>query len=597
MKRALGTGAAVVAALVAGWLLGSWDGPEAAPPREPKPRAATRGAARGGDDVDAADADPTTTTTRRRSRQVAPKREDEPDATTFLFDDAVRPAGQLRTGRATLFSQATHGDYGRATFSFSIGGRGDAVLERTRGRVEMRYSGNRFDVRLVVGDASTISDLGRNDSLDAVATSAQWPPGPPAEHAQVADGHAYVVHTMQPGSEHTSVLRVTELVPQDRVTFDWADWTPPRPADPDAPDLAAGTQARLARFLDSAADLERAARRTAVGDIVDPADLLLQVRTGAQGGNTSTVSLGDPGRWVRVAVAERELDMAKPASAQDRATAFVRGGFIPAGRALVVESADVFATAAGDLNGPGLAVVRIGGDTLLHIRDFAGPILDWYEGRAILRPGDERLVSVLVANSSVVEVRLRGRFVPLDEAGAIEQAPFWPQPAPPGVPRAADGPSGARSGYLAEPRAVLQVRAGHGGGNTMRVSLLGAASIYLEKMSPSPLQPLPSRQSDSESVGYVEGGRIPRGKAFAVTHIEYEGTTTKRPGQFIVSVMGEKITSVVQREHDESTRGSWTGRLLVPAGSESQVYVETAWHTFGSATLTGEFVDAEAEDR
>ena len=104
-------------------------------------------------------------------------------------------------------------------------------------------------------------------------------------------------------------------------------------------------------------------------------------------------------------------------------------------------------------------------------RAGAGPLLDWFEGRVALRPGDERRVVVQAANSSAVEVRLRGRFVPLTEADAIEPLAFLAQAAPAGLARAGGGgAAGARSSSLNEPRAVLEVIALHGSSYPMRVS-------------------------------------------------------------------------------------------------------------------------------
>jgi len=115
-----------------------------------------------------------------------------------------------------LFARKRHGDPMRATFSFAEGVRDDLDLRRTRNDWDVQFDGDEFVVRMAPDDLSTITDLGACD----------WGASGPllegsGDRAPVVHGHLYLVHTFDSDANFFSLLRVTALVPEDRVAFDW----------------------------------------------------------------------------------------------------------------------------------------------------------------------------------------------------------------------------------------------------------------------------------------------------------------------------------------------------------------------------------------
>ena len=509
------------------------------------------------------------------------------------------PSGELALGRATLLSRSKHNDYETATFSFEHGIRDDVDLRVSRNDWELQYGngGDWFDVRMITDDQSTIRDLGVFVSWSSLPTTTQ-DLGEDGQRAPVQPGHVYLVHTLDSDSDHTSVFRVAEFVAGDRVTIEWADWLPARRGSGESSTIAAGAKDDLTRYLHESRVQRDAATRATAGELSNPVDILLQLRTGAQGGNRSTVSLVDSSGWSRVTVGEAPLDVTTPCKSRGDPTAFVRGGFIPRDRALVVTSVDVYANAQGDSNGDGFASVQVGRRRLIALGDGEGPAADWFAGAVVLRPGDERRMRIEAKNSSSVAARVRGRLIALSEADAVDEAPLWPAVSPPSVERVVPDVTGTRGFALTEPRALLQVRAGHAGGNPIRVSLLGKASIYVDSISNERLQEPLDFEATSDSVGYIEGGRIPHGKAFLVTRVDYRLRKTKKShGAAFISVMGERLAAIDQRDDAGEDGGSWIGAIVVPAGSEKRVFAEASYFSWIEATLHGEFIDAPRGER
>ena len=271
---------------------------------------------------------------------------------------------------------------------------------------------------------------------------------------------------------------------------------------------------------------------------------------------------------------------------------YVHGGSIPADKALVIESVDVYATAAGDSNGHGELKLKIGGRTLLKLYDQKGPFLNWYSGAVVVRPSEEHTIELGAANSSSADVRIRGRLVPLNQAGAVQTRPLALGEPPQGVKRAGGGDPKARSHLLLQPNAVLQVRAGAGGGNPNRIDLSGKKSIYIRRISDEQLSFDKPVRMKERAVAFYDGGLIPKNKVFVVTQVTYAGTAagdTNGPGEFLVSIGGTKI--VHERNKPGPIRGQWQGRIEIAPGQENTVYLEVANSSTGNVKIHGRFAD------
>lgn len=143
--------------------------------------------------------------------------------------------------------------------------------------------------------------------------------------------------------------------------------------------------------------------------------VILQVRSGAGGGNPNTVDM--LGRLSNYVDERSRAPIPWSASVQmsERSRAYVLGGSIPEGKAFAVTKVTWKAVAAGDSNGPGEYVVRLGAETIGHDRDNGSTYSGTWQGRVVIHRGDEAKLQVQVANSSAVEARYEGELV--DEAG------------------------------------------------------------------------------------------------------------------------------------------------------------------------------------
>jgi hypothetical protein len=488
--------------------------------------------------------------------------------------------GRLSTGRVSLLSRAKYDDYAKATFSFEQATRNERGRDGRWKDPELLFGsgGDFFEVYMVTDDRSVIVDLGERTLEDpgALPVFPAWKAHATTRAPAVA-GHVYAVHTKDPDSDHTSLVRVTELLPGERCTLEWACWQPALPKEPVELDLLPGIRDRLSVVLDDAIRLDRRAEEERVGRLGESPEVVLQVRTGAQGGNRSRLRLDGSTDRLSGEMSPTELDFSRPLDPGSGPIWFAKVGLVPADRVLVVESVEICAAAPGDGNGSGEAAVSLPCGEIFRLQDQDGPVRVRLEGLALVRKGEEDRVAVDLANSSAIDARIRGRLATPEEAARLEPLSFLPS-----------------SDSAAEPRAVLQVRAGAGGGNPNRVSLLGKASPYLHRMSNDLLSFEKPVSTHERSVGYTSGLRIPRDKIFVLTAASWTGTAggdSNGHGEFLLKVGGTVLAHV--RDTKDPFRGSWTGRIEVRHGEEGRVFLEVANSSSGDVLLEGEFEEGK----
>ena len=499
----------------------------------------------------------------------------------FAGEDPA-PHGKLTSGTVTLLSRAKYNDYEKATFSFEHGIRDDPGLHRTRNDWELEFGngGDSFNVLMVNDDRSVIVDLGAKglDDITELPAFPAWKANV-TTRAGAVEGHAYAVHTRDGDSDSFSLFRVAKLVPGDQCTIEWLHWEHVETAG--ALDLAPATRARLSALLDAAAQVQEGQ------PLRDPVDILLRVRTGSQGGNPSRVALD--GSTYRLPEAMEEADaVPKPRVGENEPSWFFRGGYVPKGRVLVVESVDLFAMAPGDNNGHGEAIFTLPSGSILEIRDEEGPFQVWFDGLELVRPGEEGRLVAEVANSSALEVRVRGRLVTDEEAARLERRPFLPTVAPEGISRAGGKVDAARRYLLEQPWLVLQVRAGAGGGNPNRVTMLGRGSNYLDGMSNGPIDLASPIDMKEKSVGYTNGGRVPRGRVFLVKKVTWRARAagdSNGHGEALLQIGSQEIFRI--RETADEQQGTWTGEIEIRPGEETSTFLEVANSSLAEAWVEG----------
>jgi hypothetical protein len=156
--------------------------------------------------------------------------------------------------------------------------------------------------------------------------------------------------------------------------------------------------------------VEAGAKRPLVGAMASPM-VLLQVRSGAGGGNPNRVDmLGKLSIYVERR-SRAPLSWNPVVDMNEKSSAYVLGGTIPEGKAFAVTKVTWRAVAAGDSNGHGAYVVRLGKETIGQDRDTAATYSGSWNGRVLIHRGEESSVHVEIANSSAVEARFEGEFV------------------------------------------------------------------------------------------------------------------------------------------------------------------------------------------
>jgi len=503
-------------------------------------------------------------------------------------------SARFRTGRVTLLSRLKHDDYEKATFSFVHGVRDDPGRRLTNNSWDLEFgngkdllsvevSSNQDDIILELG-SMTFEELTRMDRLPSTDDGT-------IRSVLARKNTMYMIRSKYGRQQILSFLRVIKLVPGDRCTFDWLAMHPPI-KEPGF-SLPAASMNRLTDLVQQLQRTDMQTRRLRVGFIRNPKNIILQIRTGARGGHDSTLTLD--GRVVGYPMGRslKPLGFYGVKKWSRRSGVYYTGGYIPLNKCLVIESIDLYATAAGDSNGHGELELQIKGQRLFSKRDEQGPFLTYYRGRAVLRPGEEHMLRITAANTSSAELRISGRFLPSSQLRNVPLQPFRPVEPPGGGLRAGGGggDKNARSDALLQPKVIIHVRAGAGGGNPNRVSMIGKASIYLDRMVNKPLSFDKPIAINERSVGYISGGHIPPDKKFVITRITYWGTAagdSNGHGEFLIKVRGKTIVRAVDRK--DPVKGVWRGKIFVSPGDEKTVFVEVANSSGGKVVLDGHFV-------
>ncbi|MBL4770558.1 MAG: hypothetical protein JKY61_05335, partial [Planctomycetes bacterium] len=151
---------------------------------------------------------------------------------------------------------------------------------------------------------------------------------------------------------------------------------------------------------------------------------------------------------------------------------------------------------------------------------------------------------------------------------------------------------------LKQPLVHLQLRVQHVGGNPCKVTMDGN-SRYL-KLSKDPLvvTGVPSHRDEEQS--FCEGGLVPEGQIFVVSHVEYrvfrdfDGDDKKHP----VKIRVGQTYVLAEKDLAGNLNNVWTGRVEIKPGSETSVFIEGTYNTAIDVKIRGEFIpDPKAKAR
>ena len=138
-----------------------------------------------------------------------------------------------------------------------------------------------------------------------------------------------------------------------------------------------------------------------------PHTVVLEVRSGAVGGNPVNVSPGRVSRFVRQESAT-PLSFDVPPDINERPSAYTKGGPIPTGKLFAIESIRYRGTSAGDSNGHGEFRVSVGGEVIVRSGETDDVTEGDWNGRIEVRSGREDTIQLEVSNSSSGRVEFIG---------------------------------------------------------------------------------------------------------------------------------------------------------------------------------------------
>jgi len=508
--------------------------------------------------------------------------------------NAQSPEGEMRSGSIQLFNHSAFDDYEKSTFSFALGIRDDPAGAAKRDW-ELNYttwSGREiFRVRTVRDDRSVIVDLGDVEFKDLKEL-----PAVPKwielrnDLADVIDGHTYLVHTKDTDSDHISLFHVKKMEAGKTCTIDWIHWMSGPP--PQQLELSAETKGHLEHLLYNFAIDKRAAQRKRVG-FVDPIKgIVMQIKTGARGGNPARLNLKGETDLDDEAALSDELDFGIRPNIRDEDQYFLNGGHIPDGKALVITAIDVFGSATGDSSGNGMAVVKVGKRTLIAVEDVPNAFRIWFNGKVVFYPGDEKKISIAVANSSALDVRIKGDLIALKQARAVEEVELTEGEAPKDAKRAG-GDAEARSLFIdGESDIVLQIKTGAQGGNRSRLDMQGGTYRIdgLSKKGGLDFAEVP--KMDDDATHFFQGGRIPPSKIFIVKAIDVYACAkgdTNGPGDVTLKVGRVAVFKI--RKDPGPVRQWLEGQAVILPGQEDSVRLEVGNSSAIDVRIKGELVD------
>jgi len=370
-----------------------------------------------------------------------------------------------------------------------------------------------------------------------------------------------------------------------------------------------------------------------------PFEIVLQGRLGDVGSSEHRVFVeGKLDRFRELAAAP--LSLAPPFERSEE-RAYVARTAIPDDHVLHVYRVDYAARFEGMTSADRRYAVVLGRSDFLLApfahEDFSGT----WEGDLVLDADEARRSHLVLGSSSAGEVRLYGESEPRRD---------WERRSrDEGLARVtSETPLPLRWPPLSAPRVLLQVRAGHHGGNPIQIGMAGSTNRRVDRVERLPLELTQPPADRDPALAHFEGGHVPTGMAFVVTRATWWSTTFRHgPVQpLVLRVAGQKLAELAPARDParsgvdgasggagqpgapgrdggpgedgapgepgysdaaldelwgnaitpvgEPVSGSWSGRLVVRPGGEQFTYLEASYFTNGEAQLFGELVPLES---
>ncbi len=208
----------------------------------------------------------------------------------------------------------------------------------------------------------------------------------PKKWLSASPGDLFLLHSLDSRVDRWTEVKILAVIDKKAIVFAWNSLT-------DA----------------TALDEIKAALRDPDSEMKRP-EVRIQIRGGAGGGNPNRAFFDGTTNARVDRIAAAPFDTQSPVKISESHRAWIEGGLIPYGKVWVVTRVDYDGTCKGDSNGHGEILVRIGGQEVIKFKNKTQRETGSWEGQITLRPGEEEKCFVQIANSSSVNVIVRGYF-------------------------------------------------------------------------------------------------------------------------------------------------------------------------------------------
>lgn len=506
--------------------------------------------------------------------------------------NAQPPEGEIKSGSIQLFNRTAFRDEEKGTFSFALGIRDDPI-GAARSDWELNYSSygrmDIFGVRTITDDKSVILDLGDVEFKDLKELPAipKWTDGE-NDCAPAVVGHTYLVHTKDSDSDHISLFRVKKMEEGKTCSIDWIHWIPgPLPKQLE---LSAQTKNQLNDLLHNVVVDKRAAERKRVG-FVDPINgIVMQIKK--RRGNTASLNLKGGTHRLDEAPSSDELDFGVRPNNRDEDQYYLKGGYIPDGKALVINSIDVFGSPGINRSGFWNSFLQIGKQKLLAVDSIPNAFRIWFEGKVVVYPGEEEKIAIFVGNMSALDVRIKGELIALKEAKTVEEVELTECEAPQDTKRAGNGAEAGSLFFDGKSDIVLQIKTGAQGGNRSRLDIQGGTYRIDGLSKKGGLDFAVDPKMDDDAIHFFQGGKIPLNKMLVVKAIDVYACAkgdTNGSGEVTLKVGRDKVLEI--RDNPGPVRQWLEGYAIILPGQEDEVRLEVGNSSAVDVRIKVELID------
>ena len=199
-----------------------------------------------------------------------------------------------------------------------------------------------------------------------------------------------------------------------------------------------------------------------------------------------------------------------------------------------------------------------------------------------------------MANSSALDVRIKGELIALKEAKAVEEVEFTEGEAPKDTKRAGDGAEAGSLFLDGKSDIVLQIKTGARGGSRLDIQ---GGTYRIERnrdglSKKGGLDFAVAPKKGDNTTHFFQGGKIPPNKMLVIKAIDVYACAkgdTSGHGEVTLKVGGDKVLKI--RDNPEPVRQWLEGYAVILPGQEDDVRLEVGNSSAVDVRIKVELID------